>query len=437
MAASLFSLDLSLKKTYLFLGGIISFACTLFILPGQDTGELASFAGTPFSLQRSYPSFKGILAKKERVFTASFPDLRNELEVLLSESRPDGLQKGVLTTVLLKRSRERRQLLNGEKLPLTYRSQEGRSLLSFGEPALLFISTNMLSVNKIEFKVELADSHQELVFLQKDSLETFQLVPKKEAAVDVHELLPYPAFKTLAAAKCWGGDQYLAVYSPGEALAERLEMEGPEGAYFCSVREPVLLFFEKGKWQPVNQTTATDHLPIARIRSRSAKMLELEGWDEKGKYFLFSLPLLSGPPLKIRMEEVLTQPRLRTWKQMSCFIEKERFFFKKGDRIIRSSGKWRVLQEENDLPPLLADTELFVFDGIHQKNGQKTLHGHLFNPMRTEYVQIEIPLRTQKAKPLEGAPTPQVRSRKPAKQKLALDTKTQVARKPFPREKIA
>src|SRR5207249_9071393 len=54
----------------------------------------------------------------------------------------------------------------------------------------------------------------------------------------------------------------------------------------------------------------TTPYPIATVKSVvNGKSLELEGWDEKGKYYILSLPYLTGQPIKLHMEEIVKEPR--------------------------------------------------------------------------------------------------------------------------------
>ena len=120
--------------------------------------------------------------------------------------------------------------------------------------------------------------------------------------------------------------------------------------------------------------------------------LILEGWDSNGHVRL-NVPYAALPPSKIKAEDLFTSVRFRSEKQISCMMDKQCLVLKVSDWVLKTTSRWKVLrkQEEKDAyfrGELLG--ELFVFDQISQRQGQKLVLGRLFNPRRTQMEKIEL-----------------------------------------------
>ena len=133
-------------------------------------------------------------------------------------------------------------------------------------------------------------------------------------------------------------------------------------------------------------------MPVAHIQMYLGKALVLEGWDNDG-HIRVSLNPASGPPFKMRGEELFSSIRMRSEKQISCMLEKQCMVLRTGDWVLKTGGRWKVLRKKEERDAYINGKlfgELFVFDQISQKQGQKMIQGKLFNPGRTQVIAIEL-----------------------------------------------
>lgn len=74
-------------------------------------------------------------------------------------------------------------------------------------------------------------------------------------------------------------------------------------------------------------------------------------------------------------------------------LEKQCMVLKTGDWVFKTGGRWKILRKEQEREAYLNGKlfgELFVFEQIHAKQGQKMIQGRLFNSGRTQAVAIEM-----------------------------------------------
>jgi hypothetical protein len=169
-------------------------------------------------------------------------------------------------------------------------------------------------------------------------------------------------------------------------FAERLEV----GSELLEIKEGDWLVWKDHCWQKSH--SAEKEQPVAHIQSLTGKTLVLEGWDHEG-HIRISLSPAQMPPFKMRGEELFTSIRIRSEKQISCMLEKQCMVLKAGDWVLKTGGRWKILRKEQEREAYLCGKllgELFVFEQIHTKQGQKTIQGRLFNPGRTQAVSVEL-----------------------------------------------
>jgi hypothetical protein len=74
-------------------------------------------------------------------------------------------------------------------------------------------------------------------------------------------------------------------------------------------------------------------------------------------------------------------------------LEKHCMVLKAGDWVLKSANRWKILRKSQEREAYLNGKlagELFVFDQIQSKQGQKMMHGRLFNSGRTQMIAIEM-----------------------------------------------
>ena len=72
---------------------------------------------------------------------------------------------------------------------------------------------------------------------------------------------------------------------------------------------------------------------------------------------------------------------------------------KTGDWVIKKENRWKILKKKEDRDALLCGKlvgELFVFEKIDMRGGQKFVQGLLFNVGRTQAAPIEMAVTGQK-----------------------------------------
>ena len=80
-------------------------------------------------------------------------------------------------------------------------------------------------------------------------------------------------------------------------------------------------------------------------------------------------------------------------------LEKQCLILRSGDWVFKGESRWKILRKKEEREAYLRGTwigELFVFDRIEAKNGQKVVQGSLFNPGRSQVVPIEISVNAQR-----------------------------------------
>lgn len=188
------------------------------------------------------------------------------------------------------------------------------------------------------------------------------------------------AFRALAEAKWWGRD----LFKSQEGSAERIEFDE-----LLQIREGDWLVWKEEKWQKGDPEI---NLPIAKIQSVCPKVLVLEGWN-LNEHTRIALNLAQPSPLRTRGEDLLSMVRIRSEKQISCMLEKQCLVLKRGDWVLKTANRWKILRKKEERDAFLNEKisgELFIFEQITQRQGQKVIQGRLFNPGRTQVTNLEI-----------------------------------------------
>lgn len=229
----------------------------------------------------------------------------------------------------------------------------------------------------------------------------FSATPKESPFRTAQEFPEGSPFRSLAEARSWGPDLVKEFFPSGPAqekngdpFLERMELGSPP--YFLAAKAGEWMVWKEGRW--VRSESEADRLnqPIARIVSSGGKNLTIEGWDADG-HIRLSIPFFAGAPFKARPEELFSAIRIRSEKQISCMLEKQCLVLKPGDWVLKIDHRWKILRKKQERESLLSQEiggELFVFDQILQKMGQKVIQGRLFNANRSQAAQVEIPAQT-------------------------------------------
>lgn len=382
------------RKTYLFhpekifqmgiaLIGLLFF-CTIPFFSVLFFSELPAGMSRPKKQPEPIAPISFTLGLLERPPTLPMLGLQEEISFSLDPLRPDSGVGNQRLRLSLNMSRLCKQITLPCRLNLFY--QNGCLALSdVSTPFWLEIYES--GSPNIQVKAFVASKNREKV-----EAGTFSF-PLQEVPV----LPPEKSiFKQLAEAKYWGIDLFKEQYAG--CRAERLEM-----GELIELAKGDLLAYAEGKWQKICSLEEGRGKPIARLQASNSKGLIFEGWGGD-EYVRFLIPTTAESSPKLKGDEVLTAVRVRSEKQISCMLEKQCLVLKTGDWVLKSKGRWKVLRRKEDRDAYLNTKlvgDLFVFDHIQMKQGQKIVQGRLFNMSRTQVVSVEA-LAQQTRKLLRG-----------------------------------
>lgn len=204
-------------------------------------------------------------------------------------------------------------------------------------------------------------------------------------------------FRELAESRWWGHDLLAEKVQPGASI-QRLEIGNPTKADLIDCSLSDWLIFKENKWHKCNSFESAAGLPLAHIKSVSPQALEIEGWNE-ASHVRLKLAHSVLPPLKIKPEELFSQLRVRSEKQVSCMLDKQCLVLRPGDWVLKTGLRWKTLRKKEERESVLQGKltgDLFILDRIDAKGAAKNIVGDYYAPGRTQSLQIEYAQKTQK-----------------------------------------
>lgn len=340
--------------------------------------------------EKERPPLQFSLGLKEKAPFLPIPDLQNEMTFSFDPPRPDGGVEKLRLLVRLKKGAESRRVVLPCRLDLEYKWEK----LQFAKDQSSFwIELIQRADGQIEGKGLISSLEEE-----KIDAGTFLVTAQESPVQTASEFGEGTPFRLLAEARWWGRDVFREQYGEG-AIAERLEVGANE---LLELKEGKWLVWKEQHWELADMPEKEK--PIAHIHSQAGRNLVLEGWDHDGHIRLALSPAVS-PPFKAKGEELFTSVRVRSEKQISCMLEKQCMVLKTGDWILKANGRWKILRKKEERAAFLNGKlfgDLFVFDQIHQKQGQKVIQGRIFNPSRTQVASIEVAAQSQRKSGKKG-----------------------------------
>jgi len=216
-------------------------------------------------------------------------------------------------------------------------------------------------------------------------------IPQETPVQSVEEFLEGTSFRELGESRWWGHDVFSEKYANGE-IVHRIEVGPPSRVELLECSFQDWLVFKGRKWQKVGSFAEVEGLPIAHLKGASSQGLEIEGW-EGTSHIRIRVPLSSLPPLKMRGEELFTQLRVRSEKQVSCMLDKQCLILRPNDWALKTQGRWKILRKKEERDSFLKGKltgEVFVLDRIEAKGMTKSVSGHYFSAGRSQMVPIEF-----------------------------------------------
>lgn len=331
------------------------------------------------------------------------PKISQELSFGFESCRPDESSLPVSVFVKIKKTGQSKRVIlpgrfdleffEGEKLRFSEQAALHRPSKA-GSPSIcgkesdspsFWVELDSPDLKKIEGKVFIETPLFEIV-----EGESFIALPQEISLQSPQEFAEGSPFRFLSEGKWWGADRFREKYENG-ALFQRVEV----GPFFkgqpIDLQEGDWLIWLDNQWVKGTLLQGAQR-PIARVKSVQGKSLIFEGW-EGNRYVYFALNSNSVPPLKMKGEDLFTSIRVRSAKQISCMLEKQWLVLKSGDWVFKSDGRWKILKKKEERELYCSGNisgDLFVFEKIESKLGQKWIQGQFFTADKSQVFFIDL-----------------------------------------------
>jgi hypothetical protein len=334
---------------------------------------------TPFQARKSlsipFDLFEGSIS-------LPMPNIEGDFSISVDRPRPDIAMDGPETFLIrLKKSGQIRHVTLPARLDFRYENG-----LRFAEEQGSFW-VNLRNAGSKTVQAQVFMNH---VQGRPEEAASFCVPLEEGPLLSLHDFVEESPFKALAEARLLGADLFLGQYGKEGGL-QRLKI-GPVGkGEIFSLNVGDFLSWKEGKWDKARSMKEAMGIPLARVVSFDEKSLLLEAWGNE--YFRLCISSLEQIPCKTKGDDFITSVRIRSEKQISCMIEKQCFVLRVGDLVLKEENRWKVLrklEEKEDYLQGKIGGELFVFDRIDLKGGQKILHGYLFNAGRSQMLPVNV-----------------------------------------------
>lgn len=364
-----------------------------FILSGAVVGVFL-FRSKEWTLEKEVkreikenPSFCTIpLEMKGEEISIPLPNLLSEFSFYFAPSRPGGSFSRDLFFLRLKKGGAVRLVSLPERVyfryakGLQFAEQAGPFWIAFSKQGDGFVSASVFLINSLG---------------QEEERGSFMLRIEESPQRVAGEFPEGSPFRILGEGRWIGQDLFLKKYGAKESLF-RLELGSLGKEEVFSLQPGDFLVWKENRWISTS-FPETEEGPLAQFVISDDKMALFQGWVQD-EYVRFSLLFTSPPSLKPKGEDFLSAVRVRSEKQISCMLDRQCFVLRLGDWVLKTENRWKVLRKTEEKEAYTQGKlagELFVFDRIDVKGGQKVICGSLFNPIRSQFVSIEIAAHTQ------------------------------------------
>ncbi len=382
-----FDFDKVFKTGFAFLGfaSVFSF-CLVVVLESLSLRALPTLGKKTTSIASFVPlEIPFDILEKDIAFP--IPNIEKEISFSTDLPRPDSLSEGSSTFLLrLKKTAQAQK----RSLPARIDFRYEKGLTFADQESSFWAEIESLGSSRILVHVFILDLHG-----QSKEVGTFQAFAEEAPIRSSQDFEEGSPLRILADAHLLGRDLFLSKYGGGTKLG-RIEIGESKEVY--SVKEGDFLCWEEGRWGKIETPFEAKDTFLARIGPFNEKMLEFEAWG-LDEYSRLCISSIQPPPLKAKVEEILSSVRIRSEKQISCMLEKQCFVLKAGDFVLKVDNRWRILRKQEERDAYVrgeVEGELFVFDRIDQKSGQKVLQGSLFDVGRSQMLPVEYVASAQK-----------------------------------------
>lgn len=326
--------------------------------------------------------------------------LADELLLIAYNCRPDTDPREAKILMSLKNGKQQLTLSNGHLLYLK-ESEQGKGLQTSDNATGLWVKPLLLDNGTV-----LVEAGRKLTSKEGNSVEEKgQFIVAQQGGIPPHYNPSRQNFaEQIKFARGFAEDLLIQKYGGREYSAWKgkttLLLTAGTKTYACFVSVGELLQFDEGEWHVTALEDVNGDRPLARIKSASAKAIEIDVWDETGFYPLQVKIEAEHPPrLQLKPEAMPSAIRLRSSAQLSCAFGKRRVILKQGDWLLKTEGGWRNLRRAEEIEQYLNHRlrgELLIFDGIEKEQGRSVMKGHLFDETRTQVQPLSLPIDAEK-----------------------------------------
>lgn len=323
----------------------------------------------------------------QQEITFPIPDIQREIALSCDQPRPDSLNEDPSVFLLrLKKTGKVKKVTLPARIDFRY----DKGLTFSDHEGGFWAEMEPLGASCVLAHVFISDMDG-----KSREIGTFQAFAEEaqvRASQDFKEGSP---LRVLSEAHLLGKDLFLSKYGGGAKIG-RIEIGDSKEVY--SVKEGDFLIWKEGKWEKIGSPLEAKEAFLARVGPFNEKMLNFEAWG-LDEYSRLCISSVQPPPFKTKVEEILSSVRIRSEKQISCMLEKQCFVLKAGDFVLKADNRWKLLRKQEERDAYLkgeVEGELFVFDRIDQKGGQKVLQGSLFDQARSQMLPVEYIASSQK-----------------------------------------
>lgn len=399
-------LDLSARASAYALGFVaVGLTAFFFIYPWNSGEASLQNGGVKQKGKASVFAYEAIgsggLALHPRHALGWVSRLADELMLLAYNSRPDIQSKDAKLLISLKNGKETLTVANGRPLFLK-EAQQGKGLVISEAATGLWVKPILLENGAV-----LIEAGRKLV-----SKEGIAGEEKGEFIVSPQGGIPSrfnPTqmiyVKELKSAHGFHQDLLIQKYGGREFASWRektaLELTRGSATYACFLSQGDYLLYEDEEWRVASSEELNNDLPVAIVKSASAKGLEIEAWDPTGFYPVQVRIEMEKPNrFQPKPEMMPSGIRVRSSTQISCALGKRRWIIKQGDWLLKTATGWRNLRRSNEIEDYLQHRikgELLVFDAIEKEQGRLVMKGTLFDDTRTQVQPISLPIEADKS----------------------------------------
>ena len=349
----------------------------------MGTNKIEELKKPPLKTEIKTPAltklFQGSLFLEPVQIAFSLKELEKSLQVSFVKPRPGKIETQKQLEISLKENKKKVNV--GEKIFLNYEKgfcfceksplflipflEEGKSL---GKA----VNEKRETKERIGFKAGIEKEDREVIF-QSFFLKTSSLEDTRPAGLGLNR------------ARYLAPDLLAIKYAKEEKLKRpRLEVEGGKILY---LEENAFYVFEKNEWREEKDLSKAKANPLLKVDKLSQVELAAECWEGEDRRGL-TYKRANTASLQNNADKLFKDLRLRTRRQVTLKIDKQRLILRKGDLIFKKD-RWQLIRNPQIGQELLASLqgiEFFIFEGIEDS---KIFKGSFFNKERTQVALIE------------------------------------------------